>query len=507
MELKSKSGVDCRKFYAIMDHMDSLQLVIFGITGNLVQKYILQALYDMAEKGLLPENLSIIGNARKPKSTAEFQDYLSEVLHADNLHHKHPIKPEVFSDLVSKITYIDGNLDDPDFYVRLKDYLDSLNGSSSKVNRIFYLATYPDLYKHVFENLKQQQLNLQQDGWVRLMIEKPFGHNLQSAVDLNKLLLEYFTEDQIYRMDHYLGKETLQNILTFRFGNGIYEPLMNNQYVDHIQITASEDYGIGKRGGYYDSVGALKDVGQNHLLQMLAFATMDAPKEFTNHAVTAERTKILQNLKPMPEQIIFGQYQGYQQEESIAPNSQTETFFALKTEVQTPRWQGVPIYIRAGKKMKQTATEIAIVFKTPANRLFQDLAEGMLPNVLFFRIQPNEGIVMRILTKIPGHEVRLEPTYMQYCYRQDPNFHTFPDPYERLISDAMRGDQTFFNAGEEAEAQWAFTDPLSAAKTTTASYQPGSWGPEEAAKLIEKDGRQWLEPSEEFCVIPLSHKA
>lgn len=482
--------------------MDSLQLIIFGITGNLVQKYILLALYDMAEKGLLPDKLSIIGNARKPKSEQEFQDYLADVLHADNLHHKHPIKPEVFHNLVSKISYIDGNLDDPEFYIRLKDYLDSLNPDQSKVNRIFYLATYPELYKHVFENLKQQKLNTQDNGWVRLMIEKPFGHNLQSAKDLNQLLLEYFTEDQIYRMDHYLGKETLQNILTFRFGNGIYEPLMNNQYVDHIQITASEDYGIGKRGGYYDSVGALKDVGQNHLLQMLAFATMDAPIEFTNQAVTTERVKILQNLKPLTDQLVFGQYQGYQQEENITPDSHTETYFALKTEIQTPRWQGVPIYIRAGKKLKQTATEIAIVFKTPANRMFKDQKSGMEPNVLFFRIQPNEGIVMRILTKKPGHEVELEPTYMQFCYRQDPTFHTFPDPYERLISDAMRGDQTFFNAGEEAEAQWAFTDPLSETGTQVYPYEQSSWGPPEADELLKKDGKEWLEPSEQFCVIP-----
>lgn len=481
--------------------MESLQLIIFGITGNLVQKYILQALYDMAEKGLLPEKLSVIGNARKPKSEQEFQDYLADVLHADNLHHKHPIKPEVFHELVSKISYIDGNLDDPEFYVRLKDYLQTLNPDGSTTNRIFYLATYPELYQHVFENLKLQGLNTQDNGWVRLMIEKPFGHNLQTAKDLNQLLLNYFTEDQIYRMDHYLGKETLQNILTFRFGNGIYEPLMNNQYVDHIQITASEDFGIGKRGGYYDSVGALKDVGQNHLLQMLAFVTMDAPSQFDHEAVTAERTKILQNIHPLTDSLVFGQYNGYKDEENVGSISQTETFFALKTEVQSPRWQGVPIYIRAGKKMKQTATEIAIVFKTPANRMFKDHKSGMEPNVLFFRIQPNEGIVMRILTKKPGHEVELESTYMQFCYRQDPTFHTFPDPYERLISDAMRGDQTFFNTAEEAEAQWAFTDPLSEAEKTVYPYEQGSWGPQASDELLEKDGRAWLEPSEQFCVI------
>jgi glucose-6-phosphate 1-dehydrogenase len=276
---------------------------------------------------------------------------------------------------------------------------------------------------------------------------------------------------------------------------------MNNQYVDHIQITASEDFGIGKRGGYYDSVGALKDVGQNHQLQMLAFATMDAPAEFANHEVTSERIKILQNLMADPSSVVFGQYQDYTQEENVDPTSQTETFYALKAEIDTPRWKGVPIYIRAGKKLKQTATEIAVVFKLSTNQLFKDQQAAMEPNVLFFRIQPNEGIVMRILTKKPGHGVELEPTYMQFCYRQDPTFHTFPDPYEKLISDAIRGDQTFFNAGEEAEAQWAFIDPLSLSKPEVHSYEPGSWGPEAADRLIEKDGRKWLEPSEQFCVI------
>lgn len=483
--------------------MESLQLIIFGITGNLVQKYILQALYDMAEKGLLPENLSVIGNARKPKSPEEFQEYLSDVLHADNVHHQHPIKPEIFNDLVNKITYIDGNLDDPDFYVRLKKYLDQLNPShTGKTNRIFYLATYPELYQHVFENLKKQSLNEQTDGWVRLMVEKPFGHDLTSAQHLNKQLLQYFTEDQIYRMDHYLGKETLQNILTFRFGNGIFEPLMNSEYVDHIQITASEDFGIGKRGGYYDTVGALKDVGQNHQLQMLAFATMDAPEEFTNQAVTSKRAKILQNLVSDPEHLVFGQYEGYKEEENVNPESETESFYAFKTEIKTDRWQGVPIYVRAGKKLKQTATEIAVVFKIPENRLFKSHEAGMIPNVLFFRIQPNEGIVMRILSKKPGAGVTLEPTYMQFCYKQDSEFHTLPDPYERLISDAIRGDQTFFNAADEVEAQWAFIDPLTEAKVKAHPYKPGSWGPDAADELIKKDGREWLEPSEEFCAIP-----
>lgn len=480
---------------------DSFALIIFGVTGNLVQKYILQALYDMAEKGLLPENMSIIGNARSPMSPEQVREYLDEVLHADNLHHKHPIKPEVFEDLAKRIHYLPGNLDDPDFYKKLKDYLDDLTKHGKGCdNRMFYLATYPDLYEGVFEGLKREGLSDQDKGWVRLMIEKPFGNDLESAKNLNQLLLKYFTEDQIYRMDHYLGKETLQNILTFRFANSIFEPLINSEHVDHIQITAAEDFGIGKRGGYYDKVGALKDVGQNHLLQMAAFATMGAPEAFTNEAITAERIKILENLVPIPGKAVFGQYRGYKNESNIDPYSKSETFFALKTEIKNERFKGVPIYLRAGKMLKKTVTEISIVFKELKNKLSDDM--GMQePNILVYRIQPNEGIVLKVLVKKSGSKAMLDAEYMQYCYRQDPHFHALVDPYETLISDAIRGDQTFFNDAKEVEAQWVFVDPLIETKGEPSTYEPGSWGPKEADELIERDGRKWLEPSEQFCRI------
>lgn len=485
-----------------MKAMDSFNLIIFGITGNLAQIKLLPALYDMAEKGLLPENMSIIGNARSPKSPQEIEDYLKQVLFAENKHHKHEIKREIVKKLAKKIHYIDGHLDNPEFYPKLKKFLHDLENSKNiSPNHIYYLATYPDLYEHIFEGLSANGMNQEKGGWVRLMIEKPIGHDLDSAKKLNQLLLEYFREDQIYRLDHYLGKETLQNILTFRFGNGIFEPMMNSEFVDHIQITASEDFGIGKRGGYYDKVGSLKDVGQNHQLQMLAFATMDEPQEFTNQEVTRERIKILKNLVSTPTNAVFGQYEGYRGELNVDPNSETDTFYAFKTGINLPRWKGVPIYIRAGKKLKQANTEIAIVFKTPKNRLFKNLQGGMEPNVLYFRIQPNEGIVLRILAKKPGHDISLDPTYMQFCYREDPHFHNLPDPYERLISDAIRGDQTFFNDAEEVEAQWSFIDPISQSKKAVYQYDIGSWGPKEADTLIEKDGRKWLEPSEEFCNI------
>ena len=477
--------------------MDSFALVIFGITGNLAQIKLIPALYDMAEKGLLPKNMSVVGIARKVMNRDDFKKHFYDSLKTQNIHHQHEIKEEVFKDLADRIHYIDGHLDEPSFYKRLNEFLDK----KGYKNRIYYLATYPDLYSHVFENLQKLGMNQQKSGWIRLMIEKPIGDNLKSAQSLNKLLLKYFKEDQIFRLDHYLGKETLQNILTFRFSNDIFEPMINKDYIDHIQITAAEEFGIGKRGGYYDLVGALKDVGQNHQLQMLAFATMDAPTEFKNEAVSKQRIKILENLKPMPEKIVFGQYEGYKNEPNVNPNSNTDTFYALKTYIDNDRFKGVPIYIRAGKKLKQYVTEISIVFKNPKNRLFRDTNLGDEPNVLIYRIQPNEGIVLKMLTKEPGHQVKVKPEYMQYCYRTDPHGHLLPDPYERLLVDTIRGDHTFFNSAEEVEAQWAFTDPLSKVRGKPVIYKAGTWGPKEADKLLEDDSRAWLEPSMEFCRI------
>ncbi|MBU1000719.1 glucose-6-phosphate dehydrogenase [Patescibacteria group bacterium] len=485
-----------------MDKIDPLALIIFGITGNLAQIKLIPALYDMAEKKLLPENMSITGIARKKMTEAEFKNYIHYVLHLANTHHQHEIKEDVFKTLCKKLHYLPGKAEDSKLYQDLNNHLSETTQKSRKAgNRIYYLATYPELYRSIFENLQKNNLNKQNNGWVRLMIEKPIGHDFPSARKLNSLLLKYFTEDQIFRLDHYLGKETLQNILTFRFANDIFEPLINKDCIDHIQITASEDFGIGKRGGYYDKVGALKDVGQNHQLQMLAFAAMNSPTKFSNEAVTEERIKILKKLVPLPEKIVYGQYKGYTKEEDVASNSQTDTFYALKTHINNDRFKDVPVYIRAGKKLKKTVTEISIVFKNHVNRLFKGKDCGDEPNVLIYRIQPNEGIVLKILTKIPGYDTKLQPEYMQYCYRHNPHTHNVPDPYERLLIDTIRGDQTFFNDAKEIEAQWAFIDPLIAVRGKPAIYEPGSWGPKEARELIEKDGRGWLEPSMAFCRI------
>lgn len=488
--------------------MESFALVIFGITGNLAQIKLIPALYDMAEKGLLPENMSIIGISRQKMTKEEFRKYFHSVLHLDNIHHRHEIKKGVFEDLCKRLYYLEGNVENSSFYSKLKNYLNQLTKEGKECNnRMYYFATYPNLYQTIFANLQKQGLNKENgplrfrreaSGWVRLIIEKPVGEDLKSARQLNELLLKYFNEKQIFRLDHYLGKETLQNILTFRFANGIFEPLINKDYIDHIQITASEDFGIGMRGGYYNKMGALKDVGQNHQLQMLAFATMDAPVEFSNEAVAKERLKILKNLVPQPSRVVFGQYEGYTKEANVDPKSNTDTFYAFKTNINSIRFKNVPIYIRAGKKLAQTVTEISIIFKT-TTRLFKNHELGSQPNVLIYRIQPNEGIVLKILTKKPGHDFKLEPEYMQFCYKIDPKTHYVPDPYEKLLSDTIRGDQTFFNDSKEVEAQWAFIDPLANARGKPSIYKPGSWGPKEADELLRKDGKAWLEPSLAFC--------
>lgn len=433
---------------------------------------------------MLPEGMKILGNARNPISREELENFIKEALAKDNRHHQHEIKQEVFENLLKRIDYIEGHTDDQNFYPKLKEKLESLGGSNSV--RIFYLATYPKLYPEIFKNLESVSLN---EGSVRLVIEKPFGNDLQSAKELDELLHKYFTEEQIYRVDHYLGKETVQNILTFRKANNIFEPVLNSEYIDHIQILASETFGIGKRGEYYDQVGALKDFAQSHILQMLAIATMETPEGFTNKEITQKKLEILKNL--IPGDSVFGQYKSYKQEEKVSTDSKTDTFYAFKTEINNEKFKGVPIYVRGGKKMALTVAEVAIVFKKTG--------DPNIPNVLIYRIQPNEGIVLKVLTKKPGNSLEFEETYMQFCYKHDLGIHALPDPYERLLSDVIKGDQTFFVSSNEVEAQWGIIDKIFESKIEVFEYEDESWGPKEADKLIEKDNRKWLEPSMLFC--------
>ncbi len=474
----------------------SSNLIIYGVTGNLARLKIIPALYDLFSHGKLADNSLIIGIGRKPFDHAGFCQYIDSVITEYAAKSEVTIDPTVLSKLHKSLRYISGDVNEPALYQSLKKML---LADAIHPNTIFYLATYPSLYQHIFEQLKIAGLNKNDRGWVRVLVEKPIGNDLSSAHELNKLMANYFTEEQVYRLDHYLGKETLQNILYFRFGNSIFEPIFNKEYVDHIQITSSETFGIGQRGMYFDNVGTLKDVGQNHLLQMLTLVTMDAPCEMTNAAVTAERMKVLSHLKADPSSLVLGQYEGYLQEANVNPESVTDTFFALKTEVTTDRFKGVPIYLRAGKMMDRTMAEISVVFKKPVNQLFQHFDSPEVSNVLIFRIQPDEGIAMRFVSKKPSENNALQAADMEFCYKSLSE--RLLNPYETLIDDALAGNQTFFNDAEEVEAQWAFIDPLVEAKVRPIIYKPGTLGPTESDALLQKDGREWLVPSAMFCKI------
>ena len=483
------------------ESMDPFALIIFGVTGNLSQKKLIPSLYALEADGLLHEETKIIGVARRPMSDEDLVSFMLKSLTDHGLSHNIVIKPEVFYSLSKKLHYIQSDFEKPNDQIKsfgeIKRFLDKINLKVK--NHLFYFATYPDLYPSILKSIKSSELDINKMGWVRLMIEKPIGHDLQSAVKLNKLFKKYFKENQIFRLDHYLGKETIQNILVFRFGNGILSPVMNKDFVDHIQITATEDFGIGSRGGYYDTVGALRDVGQNHLLQMLVVATMEAPSEFNNLQVTQKRIDILESLVANPKKIVFGQYNGYLFEENVSKDSTTDTFFAFKTEIDNDKWKGVPIYIRGGKKMTRSTAEISIVFKTVNNPLFGPEELSSKPNVLTYRIQPNEGIGLELLTKRPDHKFILERNYMQFCYNQKEV--PLSDAYEKLLYDAIAGDGTFFNDSPEVESSWKFIDSLVPKPRIPFVYEPGSWGPKEADDLIEADGRKWIEPSEALCLV------
>jgi glucose-6-phosphate 1-dehydrogenase len=444
--------------------MERFTLVIFGITSNLAQIKLIPTLYDLVSDHKIGPDFTIIGVGRTPMDKSAFNAYISKTLRSPNRHHTHTIDEAIEQNLLAHMEYLPADLTNPKSFETLKQMIVD---SPNSLNRMSYLATFPSLYGSIFENLKKVKLTGQKNGWTRIVIEKPIGHDRDSARALNDLLAEYFTEDQIFRLDHYLGKETFQKILDFRFKDEVVEPQMNAKFIDHIQVTAAEDFGIGLRGSYYDQAGAFKDVGQNHLLQMIALATMNKPQELTGQHMTQERVNILKNLIPEPDSLIFGQYENYRSEKSMAPESNTETYFAFRTHLDNDRFQGVPIYVRGGKYLTKTATEISIIFKDKS--------------VLTYRLGDHGGISLK----------NADGSVIEYM---KPAEGDSADAYEKLLEDALLGDQTFFNDTPEVDAQWAFTDALLSHMhgKTPIIYPRGSWGPREADELIKKDGRVWL---------------
>jgi glucose-6-phosphate 1-dehydrogenase len=491
-------------------------LVIFGATGDLARRKLLPALYNLAHEGALPERFHLVGVSRKEK---EDEDYRGECEEAIRRFSRRKPDEDVLNTLLDNVRYVPGTFDDESVYGELVKVIDDFEKEAGEpLNRAFYLSTAPGFFPVIVERLGSSKLahgELPAGGEVRLIIEKPFGTTLEEARQLNREVLGIFDETQVFRIDHYLGKETVQNMLAFRFANGMFEPLWNRNYIDSVQITAAEDLGIGSRADYYDSSGALRDLIQNHMLQLLCHVAMEPPVNFTAEEVRNEKVKVLQAIpQPTGEEIsemsVRAQYArghaggddvpGYLEEEGVPEGSVTETYAALRLEVDNWRWAGVPFYLRTGKRLARKITEIAVTLKPVPHLAFsQDGSLGVQPNQLVLTLQPNEGVSLRLGAKIPGTRMSIRPVNMEFLYGTA-FLSQSPEAYERLITDAMRGDTTLFTRNDEVEAQWRICDPIVKSWAPThprtpgaggiPRYEAGSQGPEEADGLL-LEGDRW----------------
>lgn len=454
--------------------MANLNIVILGFTGNLAEVKLIPALFELWKNNEIPQDVNIYALSHRNRSEEELKTILKRSLRTKKIE----FDEIIFNRLWKRFTFIFGDFNESKIFAELKIKL------SNTGNTIYYLATHPDLYQKIFVNLEKEKLNINGEYSTKIMVEKPIGYDFKSAHELNQLLAKYYKETQIFRIDHYLAKETIQNILAFRFHNEVFESTWNNKKIDHIQILVAESFGAESRNAYYDTVGALKDVGQNHILQMLAFTVMDRPISFDQKGIVDKRKNVFKNLIADPSSLVLGQYENYSKEVC-----KTNTFFAFKTMLRRGKLKRVPIYVRAGKKLKKTVAEISVVFKS---NLVDDA------NVLTFRIQPNEGIVFKMAVKKPGFEMKCEEGKMQFCYKQ---IGKLKEAYLRLLIDAINNEHTYFNDSQEVEFEWKFIDDLIKNQPKIIKYNDGSWGPKEADEMIEKDGRAWLEPSEDLCRV------
>jgi glucose-6-phosphate 1-dehydrogenase len=482
-------------------------LVIFGATGDLARRKLLPALYNLAHDGALPQRFHLVGVARKEKA---HEDYRSECAEAIRQFSRRKPDEEVLKGLLENVRYIPGTFDQKSVYTELGKTLDEFEQIAGEpLNRAFYLATAPQFFPVIVEALGESRLNHHEDAAVRVIIEKPFGTSLEEARELNRRVLAFFDESQVFRIDHYLGKETVQNLLAFRFANGMFEPFWNRNYIDSVQITAAEEVGIGTRADYYDKAGALRDLIQNHMLQLLCHVSMEPPVKFTAEEVRNEKVKVLESVpEPMPENVpeiaVRAQYgsghaggedvPGYLEEPGVPPDSTTETYAALRLEVDNWRWAGVPFYVRTGKRLARKVTEIAVTLKPVPHLAFdQQGSLGVQPNQLVLTLQPNEGVSLRLVAKIPGTRMIIRPVNMEFLYGTS-FLSQSPEAYERLITDAMRGDATLFTRNDEVEAQWRICDPI--LKTWAKmggplpKYEAGSQGPREADEIL-REGDEW----------------
>jgi glucose-6-phosphate 1-dehydrogenase len=480
---------------------DPCILVIFGASGDLTSRKLIPALYSLAYRRLLPEKFAIVGAARSDEGDDQFRERMKRAVQE---YARDPFRDEVWESLASGMHYVTLDFGDERREDELFEQLAKIDDERGTAgNRLFYFAVPPAAIGTLVTEIGKRRQD--GDGWLRLVIEKPFGHDLDSAEQLNTQIQEYFTESEVFRIDHYLGKETVQNMLALRFANGIFEPIWNRQFIDHVQITVAESIGIEGRAGYYESSGAIRDIFQNHLLQLVAITAMEPPIDFTADSVRNEKVKVLKSLHtPGPKHVVRGQYGagfvegvevvGYREESGVNPASMTDTYVAAKLFVDNWRWADTPFYVRMGKRLARRETTIAIQFKRAPHPPFADGGEGLRPNVLLIHVQPNEGISLAIGAKVPGAGMTIRTVHMDFLYggafREG-----LPDAYERLILDAMLGDATLFTRADEIVEQWALVDAIVAFwkrdRPSFPNYAAGTWGPTAADDLLHRDGRSW----------------
>jgi len=492
---------------------DPCIMIIFGATGDLTARKLMPALYNLQREGQLPTNFACCGFARREKTDEIFRKEMKNAI--EKYSRIKPIEESVWDTFQNQLFYHRSHFDDDSGYKSLLCLLSDLDMQfGTQGNRLYYLSTQPSYFATIIQKLQQHKLlyNYKECGgkWSRVIIEKPFGHDMQSARELQRKLMQHLSERQIYRIDHYLGKETVQNLLVFRFSNAIFENLWNHHYIDHVQCTVAEHLGVESRGHFYEELGATRDVMQNHMMQLLSLITMEPPVNLQPDAVHNEKVKVLETIRPFQKEdfeksAIRGQYskgyingekvQGYREEKNVDPQSNVETYSAIRLFIDNWRWDGVPFYLRGAKRLPKRGTEIAVVFKRSPSFLFQGNGKQYEPNVLAIRIQPNEGIALKINCKVPGSNSPIHPVKMDFRYA---SFFGLPPPdaYERLICDCIAGDRTLFSRQDEVLLSWQFFTPIlyhwaGDNQSNFPNYPAGSWGPKKADEMLTRDGRKW----------------
>ena len=472
-------------------------IVIFGATGDLTKRKLIPALYTLYRKERLPDDFQIVGFSRTDWDSAEFRKQMEAALQEFG---NDSFTKSAWKAFGPRLHYVSGNTTEPKAYKKLKKYLEDIE--SDNANRMYYLSVPPRIFPPIVHNLYEQDMTKEESGWRRVIVEKPFGHDLKSAEALNASLHEVLDESQIYRIDHYLAKETVQNILVFRFGNTIFEPVWNRNYIESVQITAAESVDVGRRAGYYDTSGVLRDMFQNHLLQLLTLVAMEPPASFAADAIRNEKVKVFSAVRPMShddiaDNTIRAQYLDYQQAEGVAERSKTPTYAALRLYVDNWRWQGVPFYLRSGKALAEKKTEITINFKSPPHMMFPLPADYEIhSNLLSICVQPDEGIHLRMEAKVPDTTAEMRSVDLEFHYADSFGQGAIPAAYERLLLEALNGDASLFTRGDSIEMAWGIIDPILQTwneenRPSLSFYERGTWGPESAEKLLAESGHTW----------------